>query len=386
MKKDDQGMITIPILPVLGNLLTTFWGNQDDVDFTLIVEDEEIKIHKLVLLMYSDYFRSTLRMNPQKNEVVIEEQPSLVKKLVALMYGQPISIAPGELMNVLQLAEYFQIVTLTQLLSESPIITNPAIMTKSTICTLLTKITSSSLYLLSRYTDSYEGLDHTISIALDDVRSISREAMIIILERSESHLPQNIIRLINRWCSTHEQPLLLVSGRILLRPNFILPDAKDKFYLNTRILDQDTPVIGLGLDLEYPHVPPEKVTLSMFRGDPVMLMTETQLVKVFGKYFTKFKEMYNCLPSKIYFTLNEIILHSGLEIDVSDIDEDGNGWCEIDYPTSPEAVDKMSIPELYLYSKTMLPLLLAYKSLSLTNKNYFYAYAVNLILLHQQSK
>eukprot|EP00013_Stygamoeba_regulata_P016717 CAMPEP_0177688834 /NCGR_PEP_ID=MMETSP0447-20121125/34857_1 /TAXON_ID=0 /ORGANISM="Stygamoeba regulata, Strain BSH-02190019" /LENGTH=654 /DNA_ID=CAMNT_0019199137 /DNA_START=203 /DNA_END=2164 /DNA_ORIENTATION=+ len=95
----------------IGRLL----GDTSTSDVYLIVGEQSIAAHKLILQARSTFFRALFHKNPTLQQIVLEIPPSLVQSVVTFIYTGELEVTDGTALALLQVAKRYELPDLVRL-------------------------------------------------------------------------------------------------------------------------------------------------------------------------------------------------------------------------------------------------------------------------------
>ncbi len=373
---------TLPPAVVPSDFYSRFWTDKDTTDLTLVLGDEELKVHRIILSAYSQYFEAYFHEHPKRRVLSLEYDPQLIKKIISWMYGRTTQITTDELVSFLQLAARLEVTQLIQVLQPYTLSVN---FDSGGIHTLVTE--PELAYIISIRFSNREDLDtllDTIETARDERWVVTPEAMreILGIAGHLGYLTQNLIRVLNNWSSVNGRLPLPTNVLVSAYPNYTsLPGPRvyspadeyrltENYRLELSFLNQRVPAWTTGLNLEYPYVLGDNVTLDMFPGQAIPVTAE-DLTRNLGSNFDGFRRLYYQLPFTSYPELNTQVskwTNTSYFADVSmgadkPLGIDGRGWTVVNL-LHQRLMGKVAIREFHVLSSSIVSLLQAVKSLA----------------------
>ncbi|KAJ3647096.1 hypothetical protein Zmor_024638 [Zophobas morio] len=199
MVKSDESVTITDTTKLLGDVASLYL-NQKFSDITLLVDDQKLYAHKVILAVRSEYFESLLYEDPQNTKITITGVPfDALRTLLKYIYTGTITISSDvdTTLQILGLAHQYSFIDLQTTIIKKL----KPLLTLQNVCAVLNTANFYELEELLEVCHSFMELNASEVVSSDCFAELSQKSMIKLLERSTFFAPEiEIFKSVAKWC------------------------------------------------------------------------------------------------------------------------------------------------------------------------------------------
>ncbi|XP_063903917.1 BTB/POZ domain-containing protein 9-like [Zophobas morio] len=205
MVQSDETVTITDTTKLLGDVASLYL-NQKFSDIALLVDDQKLYAHKVILAVRSEYFESLLYEDPQntnQTEITITGVPvDALRTLLKYIYTGTIAI-PSDVESSLQILGLAHQYSFTNIQTTIIKKLKPLLNLKN-VCAVLNTANLYDLEELLQACHSFMDLNASEVVTSDCFSDLSQKSMIKLLERNSFVAPEiEIFKSVAKWCKIH---------------------------------------------------------------------------------------------------------------------------------------------------------------------------------------